>query len=64
MTRLARINKAELRRIAAVALEIGMRVVIRPDHTIVLEEKPKGEAAPAIVGQGCDGDSPDREIVF
>lgn len=60
MKRLARITKAELRRIVAVALETGMRVVVRPDHSIVLEKPSQHE----IKGEGCDGGSPDREIMF
>ena len=63
MTRPLRINKTELRRLVEVAREAGMRVVIRPDRSIVLEEKPAGEGAVAL-GQGCDGGSPDREIMF
>ncbi len=60
MKRVARITKAELRRIAVVALETGMRVVIRPDHSIVLERPSQHE----VKGEGCDGGSPDREIMF
>ncbi len=64
MTRPLRFNKTELRRLVEVARETGMRVVIRPDRTIVLEEKPAGEGGAAPLGQGCDGGSPDREIMF
>jgi hypothetical protein len=63
VTRPLRINKTELRRLIEVARETGMRIVIRPDRSIVLEEKPAGEGVAAL-GQGCDGGSPDREIVF
>ena len=61
MTRPARINKAELRRVCEVARETGMRAIIRRDGSIMLEAHRDGNGAGE---EAAEGDSKVKDCML
>jgi hypothetical protein len=54
MTRTVPFTKASLRRVADVAREKDLTVIIRPDGTLVLQKQSYPQADPPAVEQGRD----------